>query len=434
MAAGDSPSGASIVIPTTMRRETLAPVVEAALAAVSERDGEVIVVANGPKEGRRRLELRSPNLRVLECPIPRTGAARNIGLEEAANDVVIFTDDDCLVSPEWVARVSERLAGGTAAAATSLKMRRDGPITTFIDYQRIFEPRPIDAETVHFAIGASIAVRRDLIATVFDEEIPAGDDVLFGASLSDAGLATIYAADAPPPLHLVPERLESVTERFFRYGTSNAKVLLEKGRVASAIPFARSMYAAVCRNEVEAPRRFEEIADPKVREAFAALDVCVAGSVLAGYLDAAGRVLGTELVRLDPEGLEAGWAEVEGHLGEFAWNGDWHQLPIDFDGWRRPHATSRAALAPMIAENLARNAPLVASAEADSAIDAGGELVAQRAEEIWRCVNEIWSELREGRLPEDDEAIAVRMREDGIAFRDGMQTMETIALGAVSEG
>jgi glycosyltransferase involved in cell wall biosynthesis len=433
MAAGDSPSGASIVIPTTMRRETLGPVVEAALAAVSERDGEVILVANGAKEGRRRLELRSPHLRVLECATPRTGAARNIGLGEAANDLVIFTDDDCLVSPEWVARISGRLAGGAAAVATSLKMRRDGPITTFIDYQRIFEPPPIDAETVHFAIGASLAVRRDLIAAVFDEDISAGDDVLFGASLSDAGLPTIYAADAPPPLHLVPERLESVTERFFRYGTSNAKVLLEKGRVASAIPYARGIYRALCRNEVEAPRRFEEVADPNVREAFAALDVCVAGSVLAGYLDAAGRELGTELVRLDPDGMEAGWTEVERRLSEFVWDGNWHELPLDFGGWRRPHVTARAALAPMIAENLARNAPLGASTEADPAIDAGGELVAQRAEEIWRCVNEIWSEVRDGRLPEDDDAIALRMREDGIAFRDGMQTMETIALGPVAE-
>jgi hypothetical protein len=433
MAAGDSPSGASIVIPTTMRRETIAPVVEAALAAVSEHGGEVIVVANGPKEGRRRLELRSPSLRVLESATPRTGAARNIGLSEAANDVVIFTDDDCLVSPEWVARISGRLTGGTAAVATSLKMRRDGPITTFLDYQRIFEPRPIDAETVHFAIGASIAVRRDLIAAVFDDDLQSGDDVLFGASLSDAGLPTIYAADAPPPLHLVPERLESVTERFFRYGTSNANVLLERGRVASAIPFARGMYQSLCRNQVETPRRFEEIADPNVRQVFAALDVCVAGSVLAGYLDSAGRVLGMELVRLDPQGLEAGWAEVERRLTEFAWDGDWHRLPLDFDGWRRPHATSRAALAPMIAENLARNAPLVASAEADPAIDADGELVAQRAEEIWRSVNEIWSELRDGGLVEDDDAIALRMREDGITFRDGMQTMETVALGAVAE-
>jgi hypothetical protein len=120
-------------------------------------------------------------------------------------------------------------------------------------------------------------------------------------------------------------------------------------------------------------------------------------------------------------------------LTEFAWDGDWHRLPLDFDGWRRPHATSRAALAPMIAENLARNAPLVASAEADPAIDADGELVAQRAEEIWRSVNEIWSELRDGGLVEDDDAIALRMREDGITFRDGMQTMETVALGAVAE-
>jgi hypothetical protein len=433
MAAAESPRGASIVIPTTMRRDTVAPVVEAALAAVGEQGGEVILVVNGPSEGRVPLDIRSPNLRVLESRLPWTGAARNLGLREAANEMLIFTDDDCLISAEWVSRVAGRLDGGEAAVATALKMRRDGPITTFIDYQRIFDPRPIDAETVHFAVGASLGVRRDLIAVDFDDDVPAGDDVLFGAALRDAGLPTVYENEAPPPLHLVPERLASITERFFRYGTSNARVLLEKGRVGSAIPFAREMYASLCRNEVETPRRFEEIADPSLRQSFGALDVCLAGCVLAGYLDSAGNVLGTEFIRLDSQALEAGWAEVEDRLREFAWGGDWEEIPLDFDRWRAPRATSRAALAPLIAGNLSRNAALVDSAEASPAIDAGGEQVAERAEAIWRCVNGIWGEIREGELPGDDVAIARRMRQDGIAFRDGMQTMEAIALGPVSD-
>ena len=55
---------ATIVIPSTMRRDTVRPVVEAAVASVAGMEGgEVILVANGPAEGRRSLDFRSPRLR-----------------------------------------------------------------------------------------------------------------------------------------------------------------------------------------------------------------------------------------------------------------------------------------------------------------------------------------------------------------------------------
>jgi hypothetical protein len=54
---------ATIVMPSTMRRDTVRPVVEAAVASVAGMEGgEVILVANGPEDGRRRLDFRSPRL------------------------------------------------------------------------------------------------------------------------------------------------------------------------------------------------------------------------------------------------------------------------------------------------------------------------------------------------------------------------------------
>ena len=94
MAAGNSPGGVSVIIATTMRHETVTPVVEAALAAVSDQGGEVIVVVNGPTEGRRHLGVSSRSLKVVECRVPRTAAARNMGVAEASNDVA--EDDDAI--------------------------------------------------------------------------------------------------------------------------------------------------------------------------------------------------------------------------------------------------------------------------------------------------------------------------------------------------
>jgi len=424
---------ASIVIPTTMRRETVAPVVEAALASIAGIPGaEVILVLNGPSEGRRPLEVRSPSLRVIECPAHRASAARNVGLRRARNDAVLFTDDDCLISPEWVKRLTQRLDEGEAALATPLKMRRAGPVTTFIDYQRTFHPRPIDAATVEFPIGASVGIRRDLIGFAFDDGLERGDDVLLGARLRDAGISTNYVADAPAPIHLVPERLQEVTTRFFTYGTTSANVLLRRHRPQFSIPYATPLYSSLCRNAIATPRRFEEIADPSLRQAFAALELMVLAGLLVGYLDEAGRLLGREIIRLDEEALANGWLEIEHRLREdFAWDGEWAQLPVDFGRWFTPRETRAPVLAAEIAENLTSNAPLTHEPGPDPDLDRGGELIGRRAEEIWVKVNEVWGELRDGRLPAEEDAIASRLREDGVAFRDGLQTMEAIALGPV---
>lgn len=40
-------------------------------------------------------------------------AARNAGLARARNDIVLLTDDDCLISPEW----AERLPGSAMPAS-----------------------------------------------------------------------------------------------------------------------------------------------------------------------------------------------------------------------------------------------------------------------------------------------------------------------------
>jgi hypothetical protein len=354
-------------------------------------------------------------------------------MREARNDVVLLTDDDCVISADWVRRLSHRLRNGDVAVTTPLKTRRNGPVTSFIDYQRIFHPRPIDAGTVELALGACIGIRRDVIGFAFDEDLEAGDDAEFVASLRDAGFAMAYEAEVTPPLHLVEEEIQSLAARFFRYGTSSANTLLRKDRPEISIPYALPLYSSLCRGRIDTPRRFEEIADPRVRQAFAAYELVLLGSLLIGYLDQAGRILDREIIRLDREGLDAGWLEIERRTQtDFAWDGDWRRLPIDFGRLLTPRATSAPALTPDVAANLARHAPLVVEPGSDPDLDRGGDQIGRRSEEVWATVNELLGELSAGRLPAEEEAIAGRLREGGIPFREGVQTLETIALGPVS--
>ncbi len=416
---------ASVIIPTTLHRVTTARAVVAALAAVDRVDGgEVIVVVNGPRRGRRRLGLSSPLLRVLESPEARVASARNLGLREAANDVVLFTDDDCLMPAEWPERLAARLRTDAAAVATAVEVRREGPVTAFLDYQRIFDARPLDASTVEFGIGASLGFRRDLVEVLFDEGMTFGDDVEFGCSLRDRGIRTLYLREAAPIVHLLPESLEAITERFRRYGRTSATLFLRGGRAGWSIPRAAPLYASLCENRVLAPRRFEEMADPEVRALFATYDLIQLGSFLVGYLSRAGEILGRGIIDVDREALERGWEEIEAALEPAVPDRDWRRLPVDFGRLVTAPEGRRPALAAEIGRHLTRSAGLAADRTADAELDAAADLIARRGEGILRRSSAVWAELRRGALAPEADAVARRMRDVGVAFREGMQMIE----------
>ncbi len=62
-------------------------------------------------------------------PIPREnrgmGYTRNIGVKNASHDVVAFTDDDCLVEPDWLVELVRPLdkAGGVVGVAGAVKVK-----------------------------------------------------------------------------------------------------------------------------------------------------------------------------------------------------------------------------------------------------------------------------------------------------------------------
>jgi len=104
----------SVVVATHNRCELLPRVVEAILAQTLPRERyELVLVDDGSTDGTEALgfELsQRPGVRCVRQENRGAAAARNRGIAEAAGEIVAFTDDDCLVPPDWLAR----LAGGYA--------------------------------------------------------------------------------------------------------------------------------------------------------------------------------------------------------------------------------------------------------------------------------------------------------------------------------
>jgi GT2 family glycosyltransferase len=104
----------SVVIPTYNRSALLGRILSALRGQTLPPDRyEVILVDDGSTDGTAELgaELAKEGaVRFLQSGHRGVAAARNTGIQAAKGDIVVFTDDDCLVPADWL----ERLADGYA--------------------------------------------------------------------------------------------------------------------------------------------------------------------------------------------------------------------------------------------------------------------------------------------------------------------------------
>ena len=147
-----NPPSFSVIIPTFQRRETVRPAVEALAAAQYEGQVEVIVVVDGSTDGTAEdlATLQTPfPLRIVEQGNCGAASARNRGAAEAANDILLFLDDDMLCAPNMIAEHARfHLAGADAVVGDALRdpasppgfmsdsneawlKRKEGPLTLF---------------------------------------------------------------------------------------------------------------------------------------------------------------------------------------------------------------------------------------------------------------------------------------------------------------
>ena len=230
---------------------------------------EVIVVDDGSEDGTPAL-LRLHFRQVLCLSQPQRGpaAARNRGIAAARGDVVALTADDCLVPPDWLARLAEGLrsapeaagAGGyripAAGLAESSAFSRYEQWRLAQRYQSFRDARLGGAET---PVGAAhnVAYRRAVLeeACGFDERFsyPAGEDEELKRRLCAGGHRLLYLPI--PVAHLNPGDWSHFRRRAYRHGRGAAyfqrkrgarvdRASVTLGRVRDALAAARGLAGA----------------------------------------------------------------------------------------------------------------------------------------------------------------------------------------------
>lgn len=95
----------SIIIPAYNAATTLPACIESLLAqSYPSTSYEVIVVENGSTDKTHAIASTYP-VEVLHSQARGPAAARNLGIEHSAADIVAFTDADCVAAPDWLAEL-----------------------------------------------------------------------------------------------------------------------------------------------------------------------------------------------------------------------------------------------------------------------------------------------------------------------------------------
>ncbi len=169
---------------------------------------ELIMVDNGSTDGTAALLASLPGTLPARVVNERTAGlsrARNAGLAAATGDLLLFTDDDCLPDPQWLAAVRDEFARapllGVLGGRVELFDPRDQPTTTRTSRERGQITTPFNLDGI---IGCNMAFRRSALAAAGPFDIAlgggtgagAGEDVDFVYRALRAGLRIEYSPDA----------------------------------------------------------------------------------------------------------------------------------------------------------------------------------------------------------------------------------------------
>lgn len=234
-------SGLSIVVPVKDRvpetRALFASLREAMSACPEPTELLLVDDSAPPVANEHRRTCAAHDARYLTGP-RNVGAKRNVGVEHATYDLIMFIDSDCLATPEVLSRHLKtlRTAGDDVAAVAgpTFVHGADSTVSRVMARSKLLNSAfewPKTCRTVAWATTCNLAVRRTAFEAVggFDEHpltVVGGEDVDLGIRLTEAGYTIVCDPEAVV-LHDKgsSDSLATVARRLVTYGKSGQWLL-----------------------------------------------------------------------------------------------------------------------------------------------------------------------------------------------------------------
>jgi len=210
----------SVVVPTLNRCDTLAHVLPTLAEQTLPADAfEILLCDAGSTDGTFDLlaRLGLPNLRLLACDGLARGPSRNVGIQCARGELVLFNDADILADRELIERHVQAHARHRGSAVVGCEVRVDS-----LDEYHAVRADPRRRRTLHpawkrrlswlFFVTGNASVAREALIRVgmFDDRFTAygHEDLELGYRLRQSGLQIRYEP-AAVNYHWHPDTLQA---------------------------------------------------------------------------------------------------------------------------------------------------------------------------------------------------------------------------------
>ena len=189
-------------------------------------------------------------VRLLNCSKIGPAAARNVGIQSATGEWILFTDSDCIPSQSFISGYLEAM-NGSLGYAGNVKAWGNDYLSRYYQSQEILVPLKVIEATgkmrPEYLITANALVWKKALKFIggFDEtiRIAAGEDIDLGFRLLEIGNLS-YAFNSVI-YHNFEDGFRGFVSRFIRYGKGNRIVNRKYGIDLMPKPFR-----AACHNSL----------------------------------------------------------------------------------------------------------------------------------------------------------------------------------------
>ncbi len=161
----------------------------------AESNFEVIVVNNDPSDSSRPSQDFSFPIKFLNEHTPGSYAARNKGLSEAIGSALLFTDSDCIPTPDWIFQAMKSLENQERDLfAGSIELF--SPVENrYVRFENAFAfPNATYVSANNFGVTANLLVKKKVFDQIgeFDAGLFTGGDFEFCNRAAKAGFKIEY--------------------------------------------------------------------------------------------------------------------------------------------------------------------------------------------------------------------------------------------------
>lgn len=228
----------SVVVPAYNAEKVIDRCLDALLdQTVPAEKVEVIVVDDGSSDGTSARIQAHSSVRLIRHEHAGPAAARNLGVQRAAGEIVLFTDADCAAAPDWIEKMAAPFALGRHAGEPAVDgvkgaylTRQAEPVARFVqaEYEDRYE-HMARQDSIDFVDTYAAGYRRDVLLMHggFDTAFPAAsvEDQELSYRLAAAGHRLVFVPDARVYHMGHPDNLWAYARRKAKIGYWKALVL-----------------------------------------------------------------------------------------------------------------------------------------------------------------------------------------------------------------